>query len=179
MNYINVFNKSTNSNMKLLSFNDLYFFRNYVKTTNYTVRVSRQDIYDAYNAIIISDLYDYVKDNKINWKIRAGLISKIQQNANEMKEIYSEANMDTFDKMTKIWTHYKNMDTFDTLYNITKYIITNGFDSWKCSYINKERIDILIKIELIQRLFREAISNPNYVLCKKRLHKEFYTMTSE
>lgn len=56
-----------------------------------------------------------------------------------------------------------------------KYMISYGFYKWKIDYIktNYKHINLDFLQTRVAYLFRRAISNPEYNLCKQRLIKEY------
>lgn len=60
---------------------------------------------------------------------------------------------------------------------VMEHIAKHGFDDWKFKYIKVNRTDMVQSIQKISNYYYESISNPNFLLCRKRLQNEFIKMT--
>jgi hypothetical protein len=60
---------------------------------------------------------------------------------------------------------------------VMEHIAKYGFDDWKFKYIKVNRLDMVQSITTISDYYYESISNPNFLLCRKRLQNEFIKMT--
>ena len=60
---------------------------------------------------------------------------------------------------------------------VMEHIAKYGFDDWKFKYIKVNRLDMVQSIKTISDYYYESISNPNFLLCRKRLQNEFIKMT--
>lgn len=119
---------------------------------------------DAYNAVIQCDLYDFIKDNEItSFNYFSYDDVKIQNKFTKLSQLADVRGLHSGASYSF---------TLRTVDNIIK----NGFLNWKYAYIEKHHPHIVDKVFLIQKKFKNAISDPNYKMCKKRLEKEYFEL---
>ena len=138
---------------RLINVKDLYFEKD---------AIWKVCVCDAYNAMIISGLYDFIKNNEIYsfmyFKTNDDEIMKKFNRMNilaDIKSLHSGASLACFMR-------------------IGEKIIKEGFENWKYKYIEDNCNEIITKVKFIQEKFRESISNPKYKLCKRRLNNEYF-----
>ena len=141
--------------MIMLSLKDLWFIND---------ELWRLCICDAYNAVLLCDLYDFIRDNQIQSFI-----------------YFSHDNSEINDKFKKL-SHLADIKcqhsgaSYGCTMRIVEHIIKSGFLYWKYDYIKEHHEHIIDKVFLIQQTFRITISNPNYKMCRKRLEKECFEL---
>ena len=141
--------------MELLSVNDFWFIND---------ELWRLCICDAYNAVILCDLYDFIRDNEIQ---------------SFMQFSYDDTSLhDKFKRLSHL-ADIKGLHSgasYGCTMRIVEQIIKSSFLYWKYDYIKKHHEHIVDKVFLIQRKFKNAISNPNYKMCRTRLEKECFEL---
>lgn len=141
--------------MELLSVNDFWFIKD---------ELWRLCICDAYNAVILCDLYDFIRDNEIQ------------------SFMYFSHNETVIDEKFKKLSHLADIKglhsgaSYGCTMRVVENIIKSGFLYWKYDYIEKHHEHIVDKVFLIQRKFKNAFSNPNYEMCRARLKKECFEL---
>lgn len=141
--------------MLLLSTNDLWFVDD---------DLWRISICDAYNAVIICELYNFIKKNDIQ---------------SFMYFSYEDVNICNKFRRLSYLADIKGLHSgasYGCTMRIVEDIIKKGFLCWKYEYIQEHHSHIIDKIVLIQKNYKKAISNPNYKMCKKRLEKEYFEL---
>lgn len=141
--------------MELLSVNDFWFIND---------ELWRLCICDAYNAVILCDLYDFIRDNEIQSFIYFSYDDTILH--------------DKFQRLSHI-ADIKGLHSgasYGCTMRIVEHIIKSGFLCWKYDYIREHHEHVEDKVFLIQKKFKNAISNPNYKMCRKRLEKECFEL---
>lgn len=141
--------------MTLISSKDLFFIDD---------ELWRLCICDAYNAIIISGLYEFIKENEIDSFM-----------------CFKHSNTDIMNKFSRmsVLADIKGLHSgasYGCTMRTVEYIIKKGFMDWKYEYIQKHCDKIVKQVKLIQRQFRKVISNPNYLLCRNRLQNEYFDL---
>lgn len=129
---------------------DLYFVRD---------QLWRQSIIDGYNAVIICGLHDYIKNNEIT-SFMFGIPYHLKPNFQRMSHLAD-------------YRVGHSGASYGTTMRIVERIIKDGFHKWKIDYIIANRGDIVDTIVLLQKHIRRALSDPKYMLCKRRLMYEY------
>ena len=127
--------------------------------------VSRNAFEDAFNAISELNL----------WK-------SLQQNYSEqvIDFMYTLQNKPhNYDKLIRLFDKrmMHSRASFVKTLLVMEHIAKYGFDDWKFKYIKVNRLDMVQSIKTISDYYYESISNPNFLLCRKRLQNEFIKMT--
>ena len=127
--------------------------------------VSRNAFEDAFNAISELNL----------WK-------SLQQNYSEqvIDFMYTLQNKPhNYDKLIRLFDKrmMHSRASFVKTLLVMEHIAKYGFDDWKFKYIKVNRLDMVQSIKKISDYYYESISNPNFLLCRKRLQNEFIKMT--
>lgn len=141
--------------MELLSINDLWFIND---------ELWRLCICDAYNAVLLCDLYTFMKHNQIHSFM-----------------YFSHDDIVIHEKFKKL-SHLADIKglhsgaSYGCTMRLVEHIIKRGFLYWKYDYIKEHHEHIVDKVFFIQRKFKNAISNPNYKMCRKRLEKECFEL---
>jgi hypothetical protein len=121
-------------------------------------------IYDAYDAIVKCDLFDFIKNNEIEtFAYFRHEDAKIMSSFHKMSEL-ADVNVG------------HSGASFGCTMRTVEQIIKYGFDKWKISYITQYRPDILEHVKTIQKRFRICVSNPEYKMCKSRLTREYFDL---
>lgn len=119
----------------------------------------KKSIVDGYNAVIELKLYDYIKTHEIE----SFMFDPPKKYEKEFEKLAIIAD--------------KRVGHSGASYGMTmrtvEYIIKNGFKNWKIEYIDNNNENIKKKIICIQKQMRECISNPEYIMCQRRLKYEF------
>ena len=126
---------------------------------------SRNAFEDAFNAISELNL----------WK-------SLQQNYSEqvIDFMYTLQNKPhNYDKLIRLFDKrmMHSRASFVKTLLVMEHIAKYGFDDWKFKYIKVNRLDMVQSIKTISDYYYESISNPNFLLCRKRLQNEFIKMT--
>jgi len=116
-------------------------------------------ITDAYNAVLSVGLYDYIKNNEI------------KSFAYQTPPGYQKQ----FDKLSILADTRSGHSgaSYGMTMRIVEHIIKTGFNEWKIDHINNHNKDMINSIICIQKNIRKVLSDPNYLMCQRRLKYEF------
>lgn len=138
--------------MNTITEKDLYFMQD---------SLWQMCIADAYNAVISVGLYDYIKYNEIK--------SFVYKTPPDYENQFNKLA-----KLADVRVGHSGSSYGSTMRTV-EYIIKNGFEKWKINYINNHNEDMIKSINCIQKNIRKVLSDPNFLMCKRRLRYEFYS----
>ena len=138
--------------MKFLYVKDLWFIND---------ELWKLCICDAYNAVNICDLYDFIKSNEIQSFMMFSYDDTTLHN--KFKRLSHQADI----------RGLHSGASYGCTMRIVENIIKSSFLHWKYDYIKIHHKYIVDKVFLIQKNFKIAISNPDYKMCRSRLKREF------
>lgn len=142
----------------MLSLNDLWFIND---------ELWKLCICDAYNAVLLCDLYNFIKDNEIkSFMYFSYDNSEIQAKFKKLSHLADIKNLHSGASYACTMREVESM-------------IKKGFLEWKYDYIKKHHKFIINKIIYIQKLYKKVISNPNYKLCRNRLNNEYLELKND
>lgn len=130
--------------------NDLYFVHDPLWKISIT---------DGYNSVLYCGLYDYIKNNEIKSYVYDTPIERKEQ----FDQLYYLADLRAG----------HSGSSYGITMRIVEKIIKYGFNIWKIDYIKKNRNDIMKSVIYLQKHIRKVLSNPMYLLCRRRLKYEF------
>lgn len=122
-------------------------------------KIWRECLADAHEAVVRCGLEEYIRENNVR--------SYMYDTPVEKKE--------AFKKMASLADKRvgHSGSSFGMTMRMVEDIIKRGFGVWKIEYIVSKRPDMTRAAVVIQRAAREALANPDYELCRKRLTREF------
>ena len=130
--------------------NDFYFIKDCLW---------RISILDGFNSVIKCNLFNYMKNNEIE----SFMFETPTEKKSEFQKLFHMADFRVGHSGA----------SYGVTMRIVEEIVKKGFDKWKLNYINDNRLDMIESVKILQRHIRRVLSDPSYMLCRKRLRYEF------
>jgi len=120
----------------------------------------RVSVLDGYNAVIDCGLYDYLKNNEVS-SFMYGQLGTF-----DMRQLYERADRRNLHSGASYGLTMREVER----------VVKMGYDDWKIWYIRHNRPDILEKVRIISRQVKKSLSDPSYMMCRRRLEREYFDL---